>query len=54
MALSNNNIYTQLIANTIGVGSNDIGTLCSSTNINKYSKYKPVIYANAFPDRSGN
>lgn len=54
MALPNNNIYTQLIANTIGVSSNDVGTLCSSMNINKYSKYKPVIYANDFPDRSGN
>ena len=54
MALANTNISTQLVANEIAVASNDIGTLCSSTNINKYSKYKPVIYTSDFPDRSGN
>ena len=42
MALGTTNISTTLVANTIGVGSNDVGTLCTSTKINKWSKYKPI------------
>jgi hypothetical protein len=42
MALGTTNITTTLIANTIGVGSNDVGTLCASNKVNKWSKYKPI------------
>jgi hypothetical protein len=35
-------ITTSLVSSTLGHGSNDIGTLCSSNKINKWSKYKPV------------
>ena len=44
MALGTTNISTTLVGNAIGVSSNDVGTLCSSTLINKWSKYKPVAY----------
>lgn len=44
MALGTTNISTTLVANTIGVGSNDVGTLCTSNKINKWSKWKPVRY----------
>lgn len=44
MALGTTGINTTLVANTIGVGSNDVGTLCTSTNINKWSKWKPIRY----------
>lgn len=42
MALQVNNITTDLVAQTLGVNSHDVGTLCISDNINKWSKYKPV------------
>ena len=45
MALGTTGISTTLVANTIGVGSNDVGTLCTSSKINKWSKWKPVSYA---------
>ena len=45
MALGTTNISTTLVANTIGVGSNDVGTLCTSSKINKWSKWKPVNYS---------
>lgn len=45
MALGTTNISTTLVANTIGVGSNDVGTLCTSSKINRWSKWKPVSYA---------
>ena len=44
MALGTTNITTTLVGQTIGVASRDVGTLCSSPLINKWSKYKPVIY----------
>ena len=44
MALGTTNISTTLVGNTIGLASNDVGTLCSAPSINKWSKYKPVIY----------
>lgn len=44
MALGTTGISTTLVANTIGVGSNDVGTLCTSDKINKWSKWKPVRY----------
>ena len=42
MALPNTNISTTLVADTIGSGSNDVGTLCTHPNVNKWSKWKPV------------
>ena len=54
MALGTTNISTTLVANTIGTGSNDVGTLCTSSKINMWSKKKPVILNQLFPDRSGN
>ena len=44
MALGTTNITTTLVGTTIGSSSRDVGSLCSSTLINKWSKYKPVIY----------
>ena len=44
MALGTTNITTTLVGNTIGLATRDIGLLCSSNKINKWSKYKPVIY----------
>lgn len=44
MALGTTNITTTLVGQTIGVASRDVGVLCSSPLINKWSKYKPVIY----------
>ena len=42
MALGTTGINTTLVANTIGVGSNDVGILCTSTKINRWSKWKPI------------
>ena len=44
MALGTTSITTTLVGNTLGLVSRDVGTLCSSSLINKWSKYKPVIY----------
>lgn len=44
MALGTTNITTSLVGTTIGSASRDVGTLCSASLINKWSKYKPVIY----------
>jgi hypothetical protein len=41
-ALPTTGITTSLVAQTIGVGSNDVGTLCSHQNVNKWSKWKPI------------
>lgn len=35
MALPNTGITKTLVSDTIGVDSNDVGILCSSTKINK-------------------
>lgn len=43
MALPNSNISTSLVGNTIGSGSRDVGTLCTHPDINKWSKWKPVV-----------
>ena len=44
MSISTTNITTTILSQTIGVGSKDVGTLCSSTAVNKWSKYKPISY----------
>ena len=42
MALGTTNISTGLVAQTIQENSSDVGTLCKSTKVNKWSKWKPV------------
>ena len=42
MALPNTNISVSMVKSAIGSGSNDVGTLCTHPNINKWSKWKPV------------
>jgi hypothetical protein len=37
------------VQKALGVSANDLATLCKSTNINPFSKYKPVIFNNYFP-----
>lgn len=37
----------------LGESSNDVATLCKSSNINMWSKKKPVRLANPFPDING-
>ena len=49
MALGTTSITTTLVGNTLGVASKDVGTLCSSSLINKWSKYKPVRYNTTSP-----
>ena len=42
MALPNTGISTSLVAQTLGAGTNDVGSLCSHPNINMWSRRKPV------------
>ena len=42
MALPLINISTSLVASQIGENSNDVGTLCNSTKVNMWSKWKPI------------
>ena len=42
-ALPNTNITTTLVGQTLGTSSRDVGGLCRHVNINKWSKWKPVI-----------
>ena len=41
-ALPLTGITTSMVASAIGEGSNDVGTLCKSNKINKWSKWKPI------------
>lgn len=45
-ALPSSNISTTLVANTLQVSSRNVGYLCSNQHgrINKWSKYKPVVW----------
>ena len=45
MALPTTGISTSMVAKAIGEGSNDVGTLCKSSKINKWSKWKPISLA---------
>ena len=40
--LPTTNISTTLVANTLGTSSRDVGTLCTSNRINKWSRCKPI------------
>lgn len=42
MALPNSNISTSLVGTTLGVSTRDVGQLCLSSAVNKWSKWKPV------------
>lgn len=42
MALPENNITTELVRQTLNARNNDVGSLCSNLNINKWSKWKPT------------
>lgn len=44
MALGTTNITTSLVAAALGESSSDVGKLCSSDKINRWSKYKPVRF----------
>lgn len=54
MALSNNKITAPVsiddVRSALGESSNDVATLCKSTKINMWAKYKPVDSDNAFLD----
>ena len=56
MSYSNGEIYGVVSINDIqralGVSANDLGTLCRHANINKWARFKPVIYSNKFAFRS--
>lgn len=43
--LGSTNISTTLVANTLGVSTRNVGSLCTSTSINKWSFWKPVSIA---------
>lgn len=42
MALANTGITVSLVRNTLGENKNDVGQLCTSNKINKWSFYKPI------------
>lgn len=57
MSHTNNTISAPVaiddVKSVLGESSNDVGTLCKSTNINMWSKKKPVRLSNPFPDING-
>lgn len=42
--LGNTNISTTVVGDELGINTHSVGQLCTSPNINKWSKYKPVSY----------
>ena len=42
MALSNTGITTSLVGNTLGTSSRNVGALCTNSDINCWSKWKPI------------
>src|SRR5690554_3428531 len=42
MALPTTGITTSLVGTTLGISSRDVGTLCTHTNVNRWSKWKPI------------
>lgn len=53
MALATTGITTSLVGSTLGTTSRSVSTLCTHSNINKWSKKKPVEINNPAPSRSG-
>lgn len=41
-ALGTTNITTTLVRNTLGENNNDVGRLCLSSKINRFSRFKPI------------
>lgn len=41
-ALPNSNISTSLVKSAIGAATNDVGSLCTHANVNRWSKWKPI------------
>ena len=52
--LPSTEITTTLVGNTLGISSRDVGILCTSDNINYFSKYKPVKLQADSIDRNAN
>lgn len=54
MSVSNGKIVAPVsiddIKSVLGESSNDLATLCKSSNINVWAKYKPTVYPSPFPD----
>lgn len=54
MSVSNGKITAPVsiddIKSCFGLGSNDLGTLIKTANINIWAKYKPTVYPSPFPD----
>ena len=51
MILPNTNVDIIMVRSATGTSSMDLGTLCSSENVNKYSRYRPGYW---YVDTSGN
>ena len=49
MTLPNTGITTNLVKNIIGSSTNNVGQLCTHSNVNKWSKWKPVAYNTVSP-----
>lgn len=54
MSVSNGKIIAPVsiddVKSVLGESSNDLATLCKSSKINMWAKYKPTIYPSPFPD----
>lgn len=42
MALASSGITTSLVGNTLGISNRNVGGLCTSSNVNPWSKWKPI------------
>ena len=42
MALPTTGLSTRLVGTTLGISSRDVGTLCTHTKVNRWSKWKPI------------
>lgn len=45
--LPDNNISISLVRSTLGITTNNVGLLCKHSNVNKWSKHKPVVLSKA-------
>ena len=54
MSVSNGKIVAPVsiadVKSVLGESSNDLATLCKSSKINVWAKYKPTVYPSPFPD----
>lgn len=48
-ALPESGITTSMVGNALGTTSRDVGTLCKHSSINKWAKYKPIVYNTTSP-----